>query len=126
MPTTRLEKPARREKKAPAKSVDSRRPELFERPEQPAHTESGSNQPTVPFSDPSVVPALKKLRQVLQRDSITEMELLGIVKESSPRQTLFLDNLDQIPARTAELCLQRWPTIMELVQASRDEDPETA
>ena len=107
MPATRLERPAK--KKAPAKSVQSQKRELFSRTEEPA----------IPFSDPTITPALRKLRELLQRDAISEPELLAIVRESSPRQTLFLDNFEQIPARTAELCLQRWPTIVELVEAER-------
>jgi hypothetical protein len=108
MPATRLERPAK--KKAPAKSVQSQKRELFSRTEEPA----------IPFQDPTVTPALRKLRELLQRDSISESELLAILKESSPRQTLFLDNLEQIPARSAELCLQRWPTIVELIEAERN------
>jgi hypothetical protein len=110
MPATRLEKPVT--KKAPAKSVQSQKRELFPRTEEPA----------IPFSDPTVTPALRKLRELLQRDSVNEAELLAILKESSPRQTLFLDTLEQIPERTAELCLQRWPTIVELVEAERQND----
>jgi hypothetical protein len=116
MPATRLEKPVT--KKAPAKSVTSPKNELFPRStEQPL---------AVPFSDPAIAPALRKLRQLLQRDSVTEPELLAIVRESAPRQTLFLDNLEQIPERTAALCLQRWPTIVELVQAERNDNGEAA
>src|SRR6516164_8008697 len=82
MPTTRLEKPV--QKKAPAKSVTSPKNELFPRTEQPA---------PVPFSDSALAPALRKLRQLLGRDAVNEAELLAILRESSPRQTLFLDNL---------------------------------
>jgi hypothetical protein len=114
MPATRLERPAK--KKAPAKSVGSPKNELFSRTEEPA----------IPFSDPTITPALRKLRELLQRDAISEPELLAIVRESSPRQTLFLDNLEQIPARTAALCLQRWPTIVELVEAERSQGGEAA
>jgi hypothetical protein len=117
MPATRLEKPV--QKKAPATSVPSPKTKLFPRSEQLADS-------NVPFSSPTIAPALHKLRQFLQRDAITEAELLRIVHESSPRQTLFLDNLDQIPTRTAELCLERWPTIVELVEASRNNGPEAA
>jgi hypothetical protein len=107
------------QKKAPVKSVPSPKTELFPRSKQSLYS-------NVPFSSPTIAPALHKLRQFLQRDAITEAELLGIVHESSPRQTLFLDNLDQIPTRTAELCLERWPTIVELVEASRNNGPEAA
>jgi hypothetical protein len=116
MPATRLPKPAT--KKALAKSVASPKNELFPR--------SVGQPPTVPFSDPAIAPALRKLRQLLQHDSVTEPELLAILKESSPRQTLFLDNLEQIPEKTAALCLQRWPTIVELVQAERNDNGEAA
>jgi hypothetical protein len=61
------------------------------------------------------------VRQLLQCDSVNKAELLAIVKESSPCQTLFLNNLEQIPAKTAELCLQGWPTIVELVESMRTE-----
>ena len=87
MPATRLSQPAT--KKAPAKSVASPKNELFPR--------SAEQPPAVPFSDPAIAPALRKLRQLLQRDSVTEPELLAILRESAPRQTLFLDNLEQIP-----------------------------
>src|SRR6516162_9131710 len=54
MPATRLEKPV--QKKAPAKSAPSAKPELFPRTEQPA-----------PFANPAVSLALRKLRQMLRR-----------------------------------------------------------
>ena len=125
MPVTQLEKPAKKE--GPAKSIPSTKTELFPRPEKPADSElEQPDQPAVPFSDPAVAPALRKLRQLLQQNSITEAELLEIVRESSPRQTLFLDNLDQIPPRTAALCLERWTTIVELVEAGRQDNGEAA
>ena len=66
------------QKKAPAKSVSSAPPktELFPRSEQPA---------AVPFSDPTVAPALRKLRELLQRDSVNEHELISILRESTPQ-----------------------------------------
>jgi hypothetical protein len=44
------------------------------------------------------------------------------LRESSPDQTQFVSNFEAIPARTAELCLQRWPVILELVQSVRNEN----
>ena len=44
-----------------------------------------------------------------------------------PDQTLLLSNFEAIPARTAVLCLERWPVILELVQSMRsDDNGETA
>jgi hypothetical protein len=98
----------------PPKSPKS---ELFPRAEPPA---AGP----VPFSNPAMSPALAKLRQMLSNDQVEEEELLAILRESSPRQTLFLSRLDEIPARTAELCLQRWPVIVELVESMRADNGE--
>ena len=117
MPSTRLQKRPASVKASPA-SVEKASPktELFPRTEPPDER----------FSNPAVAPALRKLRQMLAHDRVSEEELMAILKESAPRQTLFISSLSEIPVRTAELCLERWPTIVELVQASRDEDPEAA
>jgi hypothetical protein len=117
MPATRLAKPV--QKKAPVKSVPSSKTELFPRSEQPLYS-------NVPFANPGISPALRKLRQMLATDRVSEEELMAILKESAPRQTLLLSSLSEIPARTAELCLERWPTIVELVEASRNNGPEAA
>ena len=96
-----------------------KKPLLFpERAQEPADS--------APFSNPGIAPALRKLRQLLERHAITEAELLGIVRESAPRQTLFVNSLQDIPDRTAELCLERWPTIVELIEAGRQANGEAA
>jgi hypothetical protein len=121
MPATRLQKPTAR-RRAPVESDDSQTPrksELFPRAEPPAGD-------PVPFSNPAISPALAKLRQMLSNDHVEEEELLAILRESSPRQTLFLSRLDEISARTAELCLQRWPVIVELVESMRADNGEAA
>ena len=116
MPSTRLQKRPASAKASPSVEKASPKTELFPR----------TGAPDERFSNPAVSPALRKLRQMLATDCVSEAELMAILKESAPRQTLFLSSLSEIPARTAELCLERWPTIVELVQASRDEDPEAA
>ena len=78
------------------------------------------------FAEPNIAPALRKLREMLANDRVNEEELLAILRESAPRQTLFLKSLDEIPTRTAQLCLQRWATILELVQSMRDDGEHTA
>ena len=80
--------------------------ELFTRPE-----------PTVPFLE--VSPALKQLREVLRRDKVGELELMRVLKESAPRQTFSLGSFDQIPEKTAGICLERWPVILELIESMR-------
>ena len=111
MPVTRQQPPLAR--------PPQKKPALFpERGQEPA----GS----LPFSDPTIAPALRKLRQLLERHAITEAELLGIVRESAPRQTLFVNSLQDIPDRTAELCLERWPTIVELIESGRRDHGEAA
>ena len=95
-----------------------KKPALFEHAQEPADS--------LPFSDPTIAPALRRLRQLLERHAITEAELLGIVRESAPRQTLFVNSLQDIPDRTAELCLERWPTIVELIEAGRRDGGEAA
>ena len=122
MPATRFEKSIQPSKKAPAKSIQPQRTELFPRTKQPEKTEESAQR----FSSPAIRPALRKLREMLQQDSVNEEELLAILKESSPRQTLFVDSLQDIPDRTAELCLERWPTIVELIEAGRTNDGEAA
>jgi hypothetical protein len=57
-----------------------------------------------------------------RRDLVDEAELIEILRESSPDQSPLLSNFEAIPARTAELCLERWPLILELVQSMRNED----
>jgi hypothetical protein len=111
MPATRFEKRSDKDRKP--------KPELFPRSEQAAIP---AGEAELPFSNPAIAPALKKLRQMLRRDSVDESELLEILKESSPDQTQLLSNFEEIPTRTAELCLQRWPVILELVQSMRNDE----
>jgi hypothetical protein len=111
MPATRFEKRSEKDKKP--------KTELFPRSEKPA---APAEDAELPFSNPAMAPALKKLREMLRRDSINEAELIGILRESSPDQTLLLNNFEAIPTRTAELCLERWPVILELVQSMRNDD----
>jgi len=111
MPATRFEKRSEKEKRP--------KTELFPRSERPI---SPAGDAELPFSNPAMAPALRKLRGMLRRDSVDEAELIEILRESSPDQTQFVSNFEAIPARTAELCLQRWPVILELVQSMRNED----
>jgi hypothetical protein len=111
MPATRFEKRSEKDKKP--------KTELFPRSEQAANP---AEEAELRFSNPAMAPALKKLREMLRRDSVNEAELLGILRESSPDQSPLLSNFEAIPARTAELCLQRWPVILELVQSMRNDE----
>jgi len=111
MPATRFEKRSEKEKKP--------KTELFPLCEKPA-LPTGDTE--LPFSNPAIAPALRKLRAMLRRDSVDEAELIEILRESSPDQTPLLSNFQAIPAKTAELCLQRWPVILELVQSMRHDD----
>jgi hypothetical protein len=79
MPTTRVGI----EKNKPSKPAAK---ELFSRQEQ-----------TVPFSDPAVLPALKELREILRRDSISEREIVALLRESAPRATRPPTSLDTAP-----------------------------
>jgi len=63
---------------------------------------------------------------MLRRDAVGEAELIEILRESSPDQSPLLTNFEAIPARTAELCLERWPVILELVQSMRNDGGEAA
>jgi hypothetical protein len=70
MPATRLQKPTAR-RRAPVESDDSQAPrksELFPRAEPPASD-------PMPFSNPAISPALRKLRQMLSNDHVEEEEL---------------------------------------------------
>jgi hypothetical protein len=111
MPATRFEKHSDKDRKP--------KTELFPRSEQAANPAGDAE---LPFSNPAVAPALKKLRGMLKRDAVDETELLRILGESSPDQNLSLNTLEAIPARTAELCVQRWPVILELVQSMRNDE----
>ena len=106
MPTTRFD--FQKPKLAPAKK------ELFSRPEIP-----------IPFNDPAVLPALKELRELLKRDSVEERELMKVLRESAPRQTFSLASFDQIPGKTAAICLERWPVILELIESMRGDSGAT-
>jgi len=105
LPAKRFGKRAGLEKTKPVKPVAK---ELFSRPE-----------PTVPFSDPAVVPALKQLRELLGRESVNEGEILSILREAAPRGTRPPASLDAAPQRSLELLLERWETVRELVQVGR-------
>jgi hypothetical protein len=111
MPATRFEKRSEKEKKP--------KTEVFPHSEELANPIGDAE---LPFSNPAMASALRKLRAMLRRDSVNESELIAILRESSPDQTLLLSNFEEIQARTAELCLQRWPVILELVQSMRNED----
>jgi hypothetical protein len=87
---------------APAKK------ELFSRPETP-----------IPFSDPAVLPALKELRQLLKRDSVSEKEILELLDEAAPRGTQPPRSLDATPERSLKLMIERWDTVRELAEAGR-------
>jgi len=100
MPTTRVGL----EKAKPSKPAAK---ELFSRPEL-----------TVPFSDPAVLPALKKLRELLKRDSVGEEEVLAILREATPRGTRPPRSLDATPDRSLKLMIERWDTIRELAEAA--------
>jgi hypothetical protein len=99
MPATRVSL----EKAKPTKPAAK---ELFSRPE-----------PVAPFSE--VSPALKQLREILRRDKVGELELMRVLRESAPRQTFSLGSFDQIPDKTADICLERWPVILELIESMR-------
>ena len=101
MPTTRVGL----EKTNPVKPAAK---ELFSRPE-----------PTVPFADPAVVPALKELRELLKRDSVSEKEILELLRESAPRGTRPPQSLDTAPERSLKLMIERWDTVRELAEAGR-------
>ena len=111
MPATRFEKRTEKERKP--------KTELFPRHEKSAVPAEDAE---LPFSNPAIAPARRKLRGMLRRDSVTEAELIEILRESSPDQTQLLSNFEEIPARTAELCVQRWPVILELVQSMRNDE----
>ena len=101
MPTGRLEKP-------PQKSVqtDVRKPV----------------QKTMPFSNPNISPALRKLRQMLKADKIDEAELVAILRESTPAGNVAPNSLEQAPQRSLELLSNRWNVVHELVEAGRNDD----
>jgi hypothetical protein len=111
MPATRFEKRSEKDKKP--------KTELIPPSENPA---AAAEDAELPFSNPAIAPALRKLRGMLRRDSVDEAELIEILRESSPNQTLLLSSFEEIPTKTAELCLQRWPVILELVQSMRNAD----
>jgi hypothetical protein len=81
---------------------------------------------TVPFSESNIAPALAKLRQMLKNDDVNEEELMAILRESAPRHTVLFSQLDEVPSRTVELCIQRWETIRELIAAMRGDGGEAA
>jgi hypothetical protein len=90
---------------APAKK------ELFSRPEALEQ----------PFSHPEVLPALRELRELLQRDSVQEREIVRILQEATPRGTRAPASLDATPERSLQLLLDRWKVVRELVEAGRSD-----
>jgi len=100
MPTTRFD--FQKPKLAPA------RKELFSRPEAP-----------IPFNDPAVLPALKELRELLKRDSVSEKEILELLNEAAPRGSQPPRSLDATPERSLKLMIERWDTVRELAEAGR-------
>ena len=116
MPATRMERPARPQKKAPAKSVQPPKSELFPRREQPV----------APFAEPNIAPALKKLRRMLREDQIDEAELVSILRESTPQDAVPPASLEETPTRSLELLLSRWEVVKELVEAGRQHTGEAA
>jgi hypothetical protein len=113
MPATRFTKPEPKEERPQKKA------ELFPRVEQPI-------EPDVPFSNPGVAPALRRLRQMLRRDSVDEQELLAILRESTPQDAVAPATLDEAPARSLELLLSRWSVVRELIEAGRRDNGESA
>jgi hypothetical protein len=118
LPATRF---AKKDDKPPRESKPAKT-ELFPRTEQTA--DPGEN--TRPFSTPGVSLALRKLRQMLRRDSIDEQELLSILRESTPQDAVAPETLDKAPARSLELLLSRWSVVRELVEAGRQDGGEAA
>ena len=100
MPTTRFD--FQKPKFAPSKK------ELFSRSEAP-----------IPFSDPAVLPALKELRELLKRDSVSEKEILELLDEAAPRGTQPPRSLHATPERSLKLMIERWDTVRELAEAGR-------
>ena len=123
MPATRLERPARAQKKAAARSIQSPKTELFPRTEQPM---AAAREFVAPFSTHGVAPALRKLRQMLRRDAIDEGELLSILRESTPQDAVAPESLEEAPTRSLELLLARWSVVRELVEAGRRDGGEAA
>jgi hypothetical protein len=113
LPPTRFTKPEPKEERPQKKA------ELFPRVEQPI-------EPDVPFSNPGVAPALRRLRQMLRRDSIDEGELLAILRESTPQDAVAPETLEEAPVRSLELLLSRWSVVRELVEAGRRDGGEAA
>jgi hypothetical protein len=95
--------------------------ELFSRSEPPAKIESPTGE-TLPFSNP----ALRKLREMLQRDSVNEEEVIRVLREATPRGTYPPASLDEAPERTLSLLLSRWEVTRELIEASRSDGREAA
>jgi hypothetical protein len=114
MPATRMERPV--QKKAPAKSVQTPKSELFPRTEQPA----------APFAEPNIAPALRKLRRMLREDSIQEAELISILRDSTPQGAVPPACLEETAPRSLELLLSRWSVVKELVETSRQDSGEAA
>jgi hypothetical protein len=118
MPATRFErkddKPPREPKRA--------KTELFPRSEPAALP----GEATRPFSNPGVSPALRKLRELLQRDAVDEEEILRVLHEAAPRGATPPTSLDQATERTLGLLLDRWEVTRELIEAARDDGGEAA
>jgi hypothetical protein len=110
MPATRLEKPKPPQKKAPSKSIQPQRTELFARTEQ--------------VVEPAK--ALHKVRQMMEIVSMGESELLSILRESGCQEAMFATSLSAIPDKVLRRCIERWETIQELAEVSRPDNGEAA
>jgi len=110
MPATRLEKPEPPQKKAPSKSIQPQRTELFPRTEQ--------------VVEPAR--ALHKVCQMMEIVSMGESELLSILRESGCQEAMFATSLSAIPDKVLRRCIERWETIQELAEVSRPDNGEAA
>jgi hypothetical protein len=111
MPATRFTKAEPKEQQA------QKKPELFPRSEAPLKPESQNRE--TPFANPAISPALRKLREMLKRDSVNEREVVQVLREATPRGTTAPTSLDEAPERTLSLLLSRWEVTRELIEAAR-------
>jgi hypothetical protein len=64
-------------------------------------------------------PVLLKLRQMMRTADATEAEVMAIVRESGVRESTLAEHLTELPIRTLELLVERWPTVLELIELAR-------
>jgi hypothetical protein len=64
-------------------------------------------------------PVLGKLRSLMQTAAVTEEEVMAIVRESGIRESTLAEHLSELPLRTIELLVERWPTVLELIELAR-------